>query len=96
MAYYFIVSIAIHDEAEYQRYIDQCDAVFAKYKGKYLAVDNAFEVIEGSSDGTRKVIIRFDTKEDFDSWYYSEDYQAILTHRLGGATCNAVLVKGIK
>lgn len=96
MAYYFIVNIKIVNDKQYQKYINKCSEVFYKYKGRYLAVDNEFSIIEGNTDSTRIVIIKFDTREDFQEWYNSKEYQEILTFRLDGAMCSAVLVKGLK
>jgi uncharacterized protein (DUF1330 family) len=96
MSYYFIASIRIKDEQEYQKYIDHVDEVFQKFKGTYLVVDNSPMVLEGSWDYTRSVVIRFEAREDFDSWYSSEEYQTILKHRLAGAVCDTILVKGLE
>ena len=92
--YYFVAQIKINDSSEYQKYIDESEAVFSKFKGEYLAVDNEPEVLEGDWNYTRNVIIRFDNKEDFKDWYYSEEYQRILKYRLAAAVCDTVLVKG--
>ncbi len=96
MAYYFVVRIKIFDYTEYEKYINKCSKVFDKYKGRYLAVDNDFSIIEGDADATRMVLIEFDTKEDFKQWYHSKEYQEILKYRLKGAECSAVLIKGLE
>ena len=95
MSYYFIANIKIHDPKEYQRYINEAEQVFSKFKGKYLAVDNAPELLEGNWDYTRSVIIEFISKADFHDWYNSDDYQRILKHRLKAAECDTILVKGL-
>ncbi len=95
MSYYFIAQIRINDESEYQKYIDKSAEVFAKYKGKYLAVDNEPLVLEGSWNYTRTVVITFGSKSDFKAWYGSDDYQKILQHRLKAAKCDTVLVRGL-
>lgn len=95
MSYYFVAQIRIKDSVEYQKYIDVSDEIFKKYKGEYLSVDNSPLILEGSWDYTRMVLIRFDTKSDFNEWYHSEDYQRILKHRLSGADCDTVLIKGL-
>ncbi|MDG5765940.1 DUF1330 domain-containing protein [Balneolales bacterium ANBcel1] len=95
MSCYFIAHISIYDNDEYQKYLDKAGAIFSKYRGEYLAVDNATEVLEGSREYDRTVLIRFDTIRDFDEWYRSEEYQEILKHRLKAARCDTVLVKGL-
>ena len=94
MAYYFTAQIKINDENEYQKYIDRVDEIFSKFNGKYLAVDDSPKIIEGSWNYTRSVLIEFQTKNDFEKWYYSEEYQKILKHRLNAAECDSILIKG--
>lgn len=94
MSYYFIAQIRITDETIYQKYIEGADKVFMQYNGRYLAVDNDPVVMEGNWDYTRTVLIEFETKEDFNAWYHSDDYQKILEHRLSAAECDSILVKG--
>lgn len=95
MSYYFLAQIKINDEAEYQKYVDNTEPIFKKYKGEYLAVDNQTKVLEGEWDYTRFVIIRFNTQQDFEDWYHSAEYQKILKHRLKAAHCDSVLVQGL-
>lgn len=40
MSYYFVAQIRITDEIEYQKYLDNAEDIFRKYKGEYLSVDN--------------------------------------------------------
>jgi uncharacterized protein (DUF1330 family) len=95
MYYYFIVTIKITNESTYDKSLEACDGLFEKYNGKYLAVNEDAKASEGNLDGDRVVIIRFDTKEDFESWYYSKEYREILKYRLEGAECRGILVKGV-
>ena len=94
MNVYFVVHIKINDETIYQKYIDDCDEIFERYRGKYLAVDDEYEIIEGKSTYSRIVLIHFESDEDFQKWYYSNDYQRIVKYRLVGAECDSVLVHG--
>ena len=94
MSYYFLAQIRIHDEGEYQLYLDRADEVFARYKGRYLAVDNSPEIQEGKWGYNRAVVIQFESRKDFMEWYNSKDYQEILKFRLKAADCDSILVKG--
>jgi uncharacterized protein (DUF1330 family) len=96
MSCYFIAQIRITDDRMYQKYIEGTEKVFRKYSGKYLAVDNDPLVLEGNWDYTRTVLIEFKTRDDFDTWYRSDDYQEILAYRLKAAECDSILVKGIE
>jgi uncharacterized protein (DUF1330 family) len=94
MSVYFMANIRIRDSREYQKYLDRAGEVFARYKGEYLAVDNEPGVLEGAWDYGRAVLIRFDTKEDFEAWYYSDAYQEILKYRSAAADCDTILIQG--
>jgi len=82
MSYYFMAAIHVRDEAGYQKYLERTDEVFARYGGTYLAVDEQAILLEGKWEPGRAVLIRFDSKEDFDAWYFSDAYQEILQYRL--------------
>jgi uncharacterized protein (DUF1330 family) len=89
-----MASIRIKDELDYKKYLDAAGEVFSKYNGLYLAVDNSAEVVEGSWDYSRAVLIRFESRKDFYAWYQSDEYQQILSHRLRAADCDSILMKG--
>jgi len=95
MSYYFVAQIKVNNEEEYQKYLKNCNEVFCKYKGKYLAVDDSPMVLEGSWQYSKVVIIEFPDKNTFSQWYESPEYQVILEYRLKAAKCDTVFVKGI-
>lgn len=95
MSYYFSAQIKINDKDEYQNYIEKVDEVFSKFNGKYLAVDDNPVIMEGKWNYSRSVLIEFPTKKDFENWYNSKEYQSILKHRLNGANCDTILIKGL-
>jgi uncharacterized protein (DUF1330 family) len=96
MTHYFLVQEKVNDLQEYDKYIDKVNEVFEKYKGEYLAVDESPVVIEGKWKYSKTVIIKFNSKKDFEDWYYSEDYQKILKHRLASADCDSILIEGFE
>jgi uncharacterized protein (DUF1330 family) len=94
MSCYFMAHIRIRDHQEYQKYLVRAREIFKNYHGEYLAVDDHPSVLEGEWDYTRAVLIRFDTREDFNAWYYSQDYQEILKYRLNASESTAILMDG--
>jgi uncharacterized protein (DUF1330 family) len=96
MSCYVIAQIKINDSKEYQKYLDGSETVFSRYRGKYLAVDEAPLVLEGHWNYDRTVVIQFESRRDFEDWYTSEEYQRILRHRLRGAECDTILVQGME
>lgn len=95
MKAYFVAQIKINDPEEYKKYLDGVDEVFAKFKGKYLAVDTDPQVIEGNWNYDRLVLIEFPNKIELERWYNSEEYKNILKHRLIAANCASLIVKGL-
>ena len=94
MSVYFMASILIKNDQDYQLYLDQSEEIFARYKGSYLAVDNRPEVLEGDWSYNRAVLIHFNNREDFNAWYKSEEYQEILKYRLFASECDTILIQG--
>ena len=95
MTHYFVAQIKINDPTEYDKYLENFDDIFSKYKGEYLAIDESPTLLEGIWDYTKSVLIKFNSKQDFEDWYYSEDYQKILKHRLSSAKCDTILLEGL-
>lgn len=95
MTNYFVAQIKIHDQDEYNKYLDKFDEIFSKYKGEYLAIDESPALLEGDWNYTKSVLIKFRSKDEFEDWYYSEDYQKILKHRLNAAKCDSILLEGL-
>jgi uncharacterized protein (DUF1330 family) len=95
MKHYFVAQIKIHNPEEYEKYLDKFDDIFSKYKGEYLAIDESPTLLEGKWDYTKSVLVKFNSKKDFENWYYSADYQKILKHRLNSSKCDAILLEGL-
>jgi uncharacterized protein (DUF1330 family) len=95
MSCYFIANIRINDHDEYQKYLDKVDEVCEKFNIEYLVVDKSPQILEGSWQYTKSVVIKFNSEENFEKWYYSVEYQEILKYRLHSAQCDTILVKGL-
>jgi uncharacterized protein (DUF1330 family) len=96
MAHYFVAQIKINDETTYENYLEHFDEIFSKYKGEYLAIDDSPVLLEGKWNYTKSVLIKFPSKEDFNAWYYSDEYQEILKYRLSAAVCDTILLEGLE
>jgi uncharacterized protein (DUF1330 family) len=93
MSCYFIANIEIHDRAEYQKYLDGFDEIFAKYHGEVLAVDEEPALLEGAWPYTRVVLIRFADQKEARRWYDSVEYQALVKHRHGVSRADIILAQ---
>ena len=95
MSKYMIAQINIHNREEYAKYEAGFVEIFARFKGKMLAVDEAPEPLEGEWSYTRTVLIEFPTHEDAMAWYKSDDYQKIASHRYAASDANLIIMSGI-
>ena len=95
MTHYFVAQIKINDHREYKKYLDKFDDIFSKYKGEYLAIDESPTLLEGDWDYTKSVLLKFNSKQDFEDWYYSDDYQSIIKLRIKASKCDIILIQGI-
>lgn len=66
VSYCFVANIRINDAKEYQKYLDKVDEIFSKFNGKYLTVDRNPQVVEGKWNYTSAVLIKFESKYDFE------------------------------
>jgi uncharacterized protein (DUF1330 family) len=96
MIHYFVAQIKIHEPVEYEKYLENFDDIFSRFKGEYLAIDESPTLLEGNWDYTKSVLVKFNSKKDFEDWYYSEDYQNILKHRLNSSKCDTILIEGVE
>jgi uncharacterized protein (DUF1330 family) len=96
MNYYFVAQIRIHDPLEYEMYLDKFDEIFSRYKGQYLAIDESPAILEGDWNYTKSVLIKFNSKQEFEAWYYSGEYQKILKHRLNASKSDTILIEGVE
>ncbi len=94
MSSYFIANISIHDNTIYNKYLENAGSIFKNYNGRYLAVNENPEVLEGDWNYTKVVLIEFPTNDELKAWYNSPEYQEILKYRLEAATCDTIAFEG--
>jgi uncharacterized protein (DUF1330 family) len=94
MIHYFVAQIRINDPEEYKKYLEKFDDIFSLFKGEYLAIDEHPTLLEGDWNYTKSVLIKFNDKQDFEDWYYSDEYQKILQHRLKASKSDSILIEG--
>ena len=94
MSCYFVAQITIQDPEEYARYLEGYDAVFSRYEGEVVAVDDAPLLLEGDWCHGRFVLIRFPSEAEARRWYSSAEYQALAEHRWRASKADVLLVPG--
>jgi uncharacterized protein (DUF1330 family) len=95
MSAYVVADITILDLGAYEDYRRQVPAVIAKYGGRYLVRGGAAEVLEGSWQPNRLIVLEFPDMDALRRWYQSDDYQALFRIRQRAARSNIVAVQGV-
>ena len=92
MAVYIIAQILIHDRSEYDQYDAGFMAIWEKYDGELLSVDESPQVLEGAFEATRSVLLKFPTREAAIAWATSPEYVELAKHRRAGGITNSIMV----
>jgi uncharacterized protein (DUF1330 family) len=95
MTVYIINNMTVHDQQAYKTYIKGFMPVFERFGGKVLAAQNSPSAIEGVWPFDRTVLLSFPTREAYDQWAGSADYQAIAVHRRAGTVSNVVVLDAL-
>ncbi|MEE2777452.1 MAG: DUF1330 domain-containing protein [Acidobacteriota bacterium] len=91
---YLIALLDIHDRETYGKYGGGFAEIFRAHGGEILAGSDSPDTLEGDVTWTRTVLIRFESREALDEWYYSPEYQEILKFRLAASTGPLVVLEG--
>lgn len=82
MPAYVLVEVDILDPKEYEVYKSLTPATVEAYGGKFIIRGNPIQVMEGSWNHDRLVMIEFPNKKTAEEWYYSKEYQEAREIRL--------------
>ncbi len=91
---YALAQLTIRDRARYERYARRFAEVLARFDGRLLAADEAPEVLEGSWDREKVVLLEFPSEKAFRSWASSDAYAEISVDRVAATEGPVLLVHG--
>ena len=94
MPAYFVAEVEVTNSAAYETYRPLAGAAVAQYGGRFVARGGKTELIEGSPEPQRVVIIEFSDAAAARRWYNSPEYQAALPIRLANSRGRAFIVEG--
>jgi uncharacterized protein (DUF1330 family) len=94
MTVYVIVQLKMTDRAAYDRYQARFFDVFRKFNGRLLSADEQPQVLEGTWDRDKLVLMSFPDEAAFRAWSDSPDYIEISRDRKAGADAVLLLAKG--
>lgn len=95
MTVYALAQISITDREAYDRYQVRFMEVFMKFDGRLLAADAAPQVVEGSWERDKVILMSFPSEASFREWAESSDYQAISKDRTAGSKGLVLLIEGV-
>jgi uncharacterized protein (DUF1330 family) len=92
MAIIVVAQGTIKDREKIDAYLAKAGPTIGASGGKILSFDENPEVIEGTMNDKRTVLLEFESKDAFNAWYNSPEYQAALPLRLEAAPGSLILV----
>jgi uncharacterized protein (DUF1330 family) len=93
MPAYVIAEVNVTNPTGYDSYRPLAGASIAQYGGKFLVRGGKSELLEGSPEPARIVVIEFADLAAAKRWYNSPEYQEALKIRLANSTGRVVLVE---
>ena len=91
---YAIFNINVTNPENYKHYIEQVVSVAKKFGAEYIVRGGENQVIEGTWQHPRTVVMKFVSYEKALEWYNSEEYKPIKQIRLDNAETNGIIIKG--
>jgi len=91
---YVLLQVDVNDPEVFKKYPELSEKIISKFGGKYLFRGGEFEVLEGSWDFKRNVLLEFENISKAQEWYNSSDYQEALKIRSNSATSNLIIIEG--
>ena len=95
MPAYVVVEVEVKDGKTYERYKLLAPPAIAAYGGRYLARGGATEVLEGSWNPPRLVILEFPTAERARAWWNSPEYAEAKALRQACTNTDMVVLEGV-
>ena len=77
MAAYLIVDINVVDRSKFKEYAKAVQRTVAAYGGRYLCKWGKPETLEGEWGAGKIVLIEFETAEQAQRWWDSEEYRPL-------------------
>jgi uncharacterized protein (DUF1330 family) len=85
MPAYWMSRCKVHDPVEYKKYTDRVPGIIAKFNGRVLARGGRYQIMEGTQEFHRFVVIEFPSLEEAVACHRSKEYQEAAAFRRNGA-----------
>ncbi|OUV28321.1 MAG: hypothetical protein CBC60_06885 [Betaproteobacteria bacterium TMED100] len=93
---YVIGQNTISNMSAYKEYAQQVPKTIKQHGGKFLSRGGATHLLDGQPFGNRNVIIEFPDMKSAKDWYYSQEYQYIVSGRTDNAIGYLLIAEGIE
>ncbi len=93
-AYVIFIRDKTVDQAELDIYRQLVKPVVAKWPVRFLSDNGNVEAVEGPAP-VGVVLVEFPTMREAQDWYYSPEYQAIVSHRLASGEYRGLIIEGL-
>jgi uncharacterized protein (DUF1330 family) len=95
MPAYWMSRCKVHDPVEYKKYTDRVPGIITRFNGRVLARGGRYQVMEGTQEFHRFVVIEFPSLEEAVACHRSKEYQEASAFRRNGAgEVDLVIVEG--
>lgn len=95
MAAYLVVDLDITDAPAFEEYRRLVSPVIANFGGRYLVRGGAGELLEGTTQPNRTVILEFPSMERLHAFYDSPEYAPLKQMRMDAARSTLLAVEGV-
>ncbi|WP_111977500.1 DUF1330 domain-containing protein [Algibacillus agarilyticus] len=92
MTTYVVIGFNIKDTEKLKAYSTQAAPTVAKFEGEFLVKGSVLPLC-GQYDYNVQAIIQFPSKELAESWYASEEYQALIPLRTQAIDCHFQIIE---
>jgi uncharacterized protein (DUF1330 family) len=94
MAAYLIAEHLISDAALFAQYRDQVAPMIARYGGRYITGGGTHEILDGTWQPHRVVVIEFPDMTALKAWFHSPEYEPLIALRRAAATDVLIAIEG--
>ena len=91
---YVIFNIEVTNPEAYKQYVQSVKPIAEKFGGEYVVRGGNNQVVEGSWQYSRNIVIKFPSYEKALEWYNSKEYQPIKQIRIDNAKSNGIIIQG--
>ncbi len=93
---YFVVTTYFDEEKskeDYLKYIKAVKPIVSKYHGRYIVRSEKITALSSNWSPNRVIIIEFDTKEQLEICFSSEEYKQITFLRENSVDSKAIIIE---